>query len=105
MFNVVWQSGWEGVCGRMDPGTGMIESLCCSPETATTLFVNRLYPNTSKNFNKNKYIKKEKKKKKRKHCQTQCHVAFALFCSSFIDFARMFTYLISFELIFVYGIK
>ena len=35
---VVWR--------RMDTCICMAESLCCSPETATTLFVNWLYPNT-----------------------------------------------------------
>ena len=36
----------RGVCGRMDTCTHMAESLRCSPETITTLFVNQLYPNT-----------------------------------------------------------
>ena len=35
---------------RMDTFTNMTESLCCSPEAVTTLFVNRLYPNTKKFF-------------------------------------------------------
>ena len=35
----------DGVWGRMDTCTCMAESLHCSPETLTTLFVNRLYPN------------------------------------------------------------
>ena len=30
------------------------ESLCCSPETATTLFVNPLYPNTKLKVKKKK---------------------------------------------------
>ena len=36
----------RGVWGRMDTCIGMTESLHCSPETITTLFVNWLYPNT-----------------------------------------------------------
>ena len=35
----------------------MVESLCCSPETVTTLFVNWLYPNTKqKDFLKRTWI-------------------------------------------------
>ena len=34
------------VWGRIDTCICMSESLCCSPETVMTLFVNRLYPNT-----------------------------------------------------------
>ena len=33
------------VWGRMDVCIFTVESLCCSPETVTTLFVNWLYPN------------------------------------------------------------
>ena len=36
----------KGVWGRMDTCIGMTESLHCSPEAITTLFVNWLYPNT-----------------------------------------------------------
>ena len=36
----------RGVWGRMDTCIGMTESLHCSPEAITTLFVNWLYPNT-----------------------------------------------------------
>ena len=32
--------------GRMDPCMCVAESLCCPPETITTLFVNWLYPST-----------------------------------------------------------
>ena len=35
----------DGVWGRMDTCTCMAESLHCSPETLTTLFVNQLSPN------------------------------------------------------------
>ena len=38
----------RGDSGRMDPCLHTAESLCCSPETITELFVNRLYPNTNK---------------------------------------------------------
>ena len=34
----------KGVCGGMDTCICMAESHHCSPETITTLFVNRLYP-------------------------------------------------------------
>ena len=34
------------IWGRMDTCICMAESLCCSPETVKTLFVNWLYPNT-----------------------------------------------------------
>ena len=41
------QPGWEGsLRGRMDTYICMAESLHCSPETITTLFVNWLYSNT-----------------------------------------------------------
>ena len=33
------QPGWEGGWGRMDTCMCMAESLCCSPETATTLLI------------------------------------------------------------------
>ena len=36
----------KGVWGRMDICVCMAESLCCSPEIITVLFVNWLYPNT-----------------------------------------------------------
>ena len=36
----------RGVWGIMDACVCMAESLCCSPETMTSLFVNKPYPNT-----------------------------------------------------------
>ena len=36
----------KGVWGRMDTRICMAESLCCPPETITTLFANWLYLNT-----------------------------------------------------------
>ena len=36
----------RGVWARMDTDICMAESLCCSPETITTLFVNWLFPST-----------------------------------------------------------
>ena len=36
-LNVMWQPGWKGGWGRMD--TYMAESLCCPPETITTLLI------------------------------------------------------------------
>ena len=36
----------RGVWQRMDTCVTMAESLCCSPETITALFVNQLYANT-----------------------------------------------------------
>ena len=33
------QPGWEGVWGRMDTCICMAKSLCCSPETITTLLI------------------------------------------------------------------
>ena len=47
MLNVMRQPGWEGSWGRMDTCMCMTESLRCSPETTTILFINRLYPNTN----------------------------------------------------------
>ena len=44
----------RGVWGKMDTCVCMAESLCCSFETITALFVNQLYPNTK--------LKKKKKK-------------------------------------------
>ena len=40
----------RGVWGEMDTCMCMTESLCCSSETVTTLFVNWLYPNTKSNL-------------------------------------------------------
>ena len=39
MLNAMWQPGWEGSLGRMDTCVCMAESLCCSPETITTLLI------------------------------------------------------------------
>ena len=36
----------RGVWGRVDTGICVAESLCCSPEGITALFVNQLHPNT-----------------------------------------------------------
>ena len=41
----------RGVWRRMDTYVCMTESLPCSPETITTLFVNWLDPNTKKSLN------------------------------------------------------
>ena len=35
----MWQPGWEEIWGRMDTCVGMAESLCCPPETITTLLI------------------------------------------------------------------
>ena len=47
-----------GKLGRMDTCICMTESLCCSPVTIRTWFVNRLYHNTIKKF----FFKWKKKK-------------------------------------------
>ena len=39
LLNVMWQPGWEGLWGRTDTCICMAESLHCSPETITTLFI------------------------------------------------------------------
>ena len=39
LLNVMWQPGWEGCWGRMDTCTCMAKSLCCPPETITTLLI------------------------------------------------------------------
>ena len=36
LLNVLWQPGWEG---RIDTCICMAESLCCSPDTTTTLLI------------------------------------------------------------------
>ena len=58
LINVMWQSGWNGrrVCGRMDTCTCMGQSLCCPPETTTTLLIG--------------YTPIQHKKLKKKHTQT-----------------------------------
>ena len=38
-MNVMWQPEWEGSLGKMNPCIRMTESLCCSPETITTLLI------------------------------------------------------------------
>ena len=35
----MWHPGWEGVWGKMDTHTRMVESPCCPPETITTLLI------------------------------------------------------------------
>ena len=40
LLEVMGQLGWQEICGRMDTCICMAESLPCSPETITTLFVN-----------------------------------------------------------------
>ena len=49
----------SGIWGRMDTCICMAESLCCSPEAITTLFVNQLYPNTKQKS----FFKKSKERK------------------------------------------
>ena len=44
-LSVMWP-GWKVSLERTDICICMAESLCCSPEIITTLFLNRLYPNT-----------------------------------------------------------
>ena len=39
LLNVMWQPAWKGIWGRRDTRTCMAESLCCSPETITTLLI------------------------------------------------------------------
>ena len=39
LLNVMWQSGDQGVWGSMDTCICMSESLCCPPETITTLLI------------------------------------------------------------------
>ena len=46
-----WQSGWETSLGE-NGYMYMCGLLCCPPETVTTLFVNRLYLNMKKSFQK-----------------------------------------------------
>ena len=46
LLHVMWQPGWEGSLGDNGYCIFMAESLHCSLETITTLFVNRPYPST-----------------------------------------------------------
>ena len=46
LLNVMCQLGWERTLGDYGFGICMAGSLCCSPETVTTLLVNWLHPNT-----------------------------------------------------------
>ena len=39
LLNVMCQTGWDGVWGRMDTCTCMAEFFHCSPETTTTLLI------------------------------------------------------------------
>ena len=39
LLSVMWQPGWERVWGRTDTCICNAESLCCSPETVTTLLI------------------------------------------------------------------
>ena len=66
------------VWGRVDTCICMAESLCCSLETITTLFVNWLYPNTKlKTIFKNNLKVKDQ-------CVTKEHVAEKLARSKFM---------------------
>ena len=38
-LSVMWQPGWEGSLGRMDPCMCVDEPLCCSPEMIPTLVI------------------------------------------------------------------
>ena len=38
-LSVMWQPGWEGSLGRMDPCMCMAEPLCCSSEMIPTLVI------------------------------------------------------------------
>ena len=39
VLNAMWQPGWRGPWGRMETPIRAAESLCCPPETITTLSV------------------------------------------------------------------
>ena len=39
VLSFMWQPGWGGVWGRMDPHICMAESLRCSPKTIRTLLI------------------------------------------------------------------
>ena len=57
LLSIMWQPGWERGLGRMDTRICMAESLCCSPETTTTLLI--AYTPTQ---NKKSKVWKRKKK-------------------------------------------
>ena len=46
---VTWQPGWKGSLGGMDTCVCTAESLCCSPETITTLIIDYT-PKQNKKF-------------------------------------------------------
>ena len=48
--NIIWEPGRRGVWGRMDTRIYMAESLCCPPETITTLLIG-YSPIQTKKFN------------------------------------------------------
>ena len=56
LFSVTWQPHRRGVLERMGTCICVTESLCCSPETITTLFVNQLYPNTKLKVKEKRFI-------------------------------------------------
>ena len=55
LLSVTWQPGWEGSFGE-NGYMCMIESLRSSPETITTLFVNRYTPVQNKKSFKNVFV-------------------------------------------------
>ena len=57
MLNVVGQSGWRGVWGRMDTSICMVESFCCPPETLTTLLIGILMYKIKSSVKKPKSLK------------------------------------------------
>ena len=56
---LMWQPGWEGGLQRMNTCVCMAESLCCSPETITTLLISYI-PIQNKKFKRKKTHKKTK---------------------------------------------
>ena len=56
LFNVTWQPHRRGVWERMGTCLCITESLCYSPETVTTLFINQLYPNPKLKVKENRFI-------------------------------------------------
>ena len=55
LLNIMWQHGWDEVWGIIDTCKCMAESLCCTPETITTLLVD-YSPIQNKKFNKRKSV-------------------------------------------------
>ena len=59
LLNIMWQPGWKGSLKENDTSICMAESLCCPPETITTLLLGYTPIHNKKFKKKNRYTGRE----------------------------------------------